>query len=66
MKALIEENKIKVLMKEAVAEVFKEKRKMFHDLVVEAIEDMALINAINRGEKTDSVSRSDILKILKS
>ena len=66
MKALIEETKIKVLMKEAVGEVFKEKRKMFHDLVVEAIEDMALINAINRGEKTDSVSRSDIFKILKS
>ena len=45
----IDEGKIKQLMKEAVIESLQEQKSIFHDLIVEAIEDIALTNAIRQG-----------------
>jgi hypothetical protein len=64
METLIDDNKLKNLLKGAVSEVFEEKRDMFYDLFTEVIEDIGLINAIKEGENTKSVSRKDIFKIL--
>ena len=60
-----EEGKIKQLMKEALVEALQEQKSVFHDLIVEAIEDIALTNAIREGAKTESASRNEIVDILK-
>jgi hypothetical protein len=64
MEPLMDESKIKNLLKEAISEVFEEKKTMLYDLFVEAIEDIALVNAIKEGEPTASVNREDIFRIL--
>ncbi len=61
----LDEGKIKQLMQEALVETLQEQRGIFHDLIVEAIEDIAMTNAIRQGVNTESASRnegSDILK----
>jgi hypothetical protein len=60
-----DEGKIKQLMKEALVEALQEQKGVFHDLIVEAIEDIALTNAIRQGADTKSVSRDEIFDILK-
>ncbi len=61
----IDEGKIKQLMKEAVIESLQEQKSIFHDLIVEAIEDIALTNAIRQGADTESVNRKEVFNILK-
>jgi signal transduction histidine kinase len=65
MLPLPDEGKIKQLMKEALIEALQEQRGVFHDLIVEAIEDIALTNAIRQGAGTKSVSRKEVFDILK-
>ena len=64
MQPLIDENKMKQLMKEALIETLQEQKTVFQDMITEAIEDIALINAIRQGSDTDSVSRANVLDIL--
>ena len=65
MQSLIDEGKIKQLMKEALVEALQEQKGALHDLVVEVIEDIAMINAIRQGESSETVSKKEILDILK-
>jgi signal transduction histidine kinase len=65
MQSFPDEGKIKQLMKEALIEALQEQRGIFHDLIVEAIEDIALTNAIAQGACTESASRKEIFDILK-
>jgi len=65
MQALIDEGKIKQLMKEAIAEALQEQKGILHDLVVEAVEDIALSNAIREGASSPQVSKKEIFDILK-
>lgn len=60
-----DEGKIKQLMKEALAEALQEQKGVFHDLIVEVVEDIALTNAIRQGANTESVSRKEIFDVLK-
>ena len=60
----IDEKKLKNLLKETLIEVIDQKRDMFHDIVAEAIEDIALTNAIKEGESTESTSRDEVFNII--
>lgn len=64
MQPLIDENKMKQLMKEALIETLQEQKTVFQDMITEAIEDIALINAIRQGSDTESVSRANVFDIL--
>ena len=52
-------------MKEALIEALQEQKGIFHDLIVEAFEDIALTRAIREGAKSKSASRKEISEILK-
>ena len=65
MQALIDEGRIKQLMKEALVETLQEQKGILHDLLVEAVEDIALANAIREGASSPLVSRKEIFGILK-
>ena len=56
--------KIKELFKQAIIEAIEEKKDEVHDLLVEVMEDIAMIHAIQDGEDSDSVSREEIFEIL--
>jgi spore coat polysaccharide biosynthesis protein SpsF (cytidylyltransferase family) len=64
MEALIDENKIKNLFKQAIIEAIEEKKDVVHDLFMEAMEDVALVRAIEEGESSGNVSRDEIFDIL--
>ena len=64
MEALLDDNKLKNLMKQAIIEVIEEKKDVVHDILVDALEDVAMIHAIQNGEDSGSVSRDEIFGIL--
>jgi len=64
MQTLIDDSRLKQLLKEAVIEALEEKKTIFHDLMLEAMEDMALVHAIKEGEDTETISKKEILNIL--
>ena len=59
-----DDQKIKALFKEAIVEVMEENQELVSSLLVEALEDIGLSRAIEEGEKSESVSREEILKAL--
>jgi hypothetical protein len=57
-------NQLKELLKTVIVEILQEQKEVFTDIIVEAMEDIALVKAIEEGEKTETVSREAIFKIL--
>ncbi len=58
------QEQLKNLIKVAVAEVLEERRDLLHDVVEEALEDVALIRAIQEGENTQAIRREEVFKLL--
>jgi hypothetical protein len=61
---LSDETRLKALLKEALVEVLEQRREWFSTLLTEALEDIALVQAIKEGETTDIVSRDEIFDLL--
>lgn len=57
-------SQLKELLKSAIFEILQEHKEVFTDIIVEAMEDIALVKAIKEGENTEPVSREAIFKIL--
>jgi hypothetical protein len=64
MELSISDEKLKEIMKEALIEIIKEKRKVFYEILLEAIEEVGLANAIREGRKNKFVGEDRILKML--
>jgi len=64
METSIDNDKLKEIFKQAIIETIEEKKDVVHDLLVEAMEDLAMIRAIEQGEETDLVSRDEVMSIL--
>ncbi|GIX48891.1 MAG: hypothetical protein KatS3mg131_3102 [Candidatus Tectimicrobiota bacterium] len=64
MEALINEGRLKELLKETLIEVIEERKDVLYELLAEVIEDIALARAIREGEGTEPVSRQDISELL--
>ena len=60
----LEQRQLKTLLKDAVVEVLKERHDLLRDALQESIEDLAMLKAIQAGEKTRIVSRRRILQRL--
>lgn len=60
-----DEAKLKRLLKAAVVEVLEERRDLVQEAFVEAIEDLGMVRAIEEGARSQSVSRDEVLKILR-
>ncbi|MBN1932277.1 MAG: hypothetical protein JW786_11780 [Desulfobacterales bacterium] len=56
--------KLKELFKQAIIEAIEEKKDLVHDLLVEAMEDLSMIHAIQEGKETEPVSREKVFNIL--
>jgi hypothetical protein len=55
-----EERRLKVLLKDAVTEVLEERQDILRAALQESLEDMAMLKAIQDGEKSPLVSRKKI------
>ncbi|PZV00801.1 MAG: hypothetical protein DCF32_17000 [Leptolyngbya sp.] len=66
LESSLNETQIKDLMKAAILEIFQERRDLFQDLIAEALEDIALVKAIDEGKDSEPVSRKAIFEILES
>ena len=64
METSIDNDKLKEIFKQAIIEAMEEKKDVVHDLLVEAMEDLAMIRAIEQGEETELVSRDEVMSIL--
>jgi len=64
MEASLEDAKLKALLKESLIELLEERREEFSELLLEALEDLALSRAIREGEGTGLVDKQEILKII--
>jgi hypothetical protein len=62
--ANLDEKQFKVLLKEAMLELFEERQEVFAAMIAEAIEEIGLANAIREGRKNDFVSKEEIESIL--
>lgn len=61
-----DENQLKELFKQAIAELLQERRDLIYDVFSEVLEDIALVNAIKEGENTEIVDRDQVFQILES
>ena len=64
MEPITDNDKLKDIFKQAIIEAMEEKKDVVHDLLVEAMEDLAMIHAIQEGEDSKSVSRKEVLQVL--
>ena len=59
-----EERRLKVLLKDAVTEVLEERQDILRAALQASLEDMAMLKAIQDGEKSHLVSRRKIFQRL--
>jgi hypothetical protein len=65
MELKINEEQTKVLLKQIFSELLEEKRDLFTEIMVEAIEEIGLANAIREGRQNEFVSEDQVLSILR-
>jgi predicted GIY-YIG superfamily endonuclease len=58
------EEQLKAVFKAALIEVIEEKRDFFQELLEDAIEEIALVRAIEEGKQTETISREEVFKRL--
>jgi hypothetical protein len=64
MELTVNETQAKELLKQVMIELVKEKRDLFFEIVVEAMEEIGLANAIREGRRNEYVSEEQITAIL--
>ncbi|RZM82961.1 hypothetical protein [Leptolyngbya iicbica] len=65
MQLTLDDDQTKELLKEVLIEMLQQRREVFYELVLEALEDVGLAQAIEEGEETEFVDESDIQAILR-
>jgi hypothetical protein len=64
MELSISDEKTKELLTEVMIDLLKSKRDLIYDILLEALEEVGLANAIAEGRKSDFVSEEEIFSIL--
>ena len=60
----LDDGRIKEIFKQAILEVFQERKDLLHDAFAEAIEDISLTNAIRDGEATGPATKEEVFQTL--
>jgi hypothetical protein len=63
---LIDEAKLKDLLKSAIVEILEERKDLVREVLEEVLEDIALARAIEEGEQTEVVTRDEVFNALES
>jgi len=65
MEQIISDEKTKELLEEVLVEMIREKREVFYEIILEAIEEVGLANAIKEGRTGEFVGEDEIMNALK-
>jgi hypothetical protein len=60
MQLTLDDEKTKALLTEVLIEMLQQKREVFYDIILDALEEVGLANAIIEGEATEFVDESEI------
>ena len=60
----LEDERLKALFKTALLEVLEERKDLLREVIEETLEDIALARAIEAGQRTEEVSRSEVFSLL--
>ena len=60
----LDEKQFKTLLKQTLIELFEERRDVFSAILVEALEEIGLANAIREGQNSEFVDEKEIKAIL--
>ena len=63
---MLDREETKELLRQVLVELLEERKSDFRDLLVEAIEEVGLANAIRAGRKNEFVDEQDVLAALKA
>jgi len=63
-KVPLDDARLKALFKKALTEVLEERKDLLRDVIEETLEDIALARAIEAGQRTAEVSRSEVFSVL--
>ncbi|MGD0698123.1 MAG: hypothetical protein ABSB82_25185 [Terriglobia bacterium] len=61
----LDDSRLKELVKVALVEVLEERKDLLRDALEEAIEDMALVRAIQEGAQSRTMTRREMASMLK-
>ena len=64
MELTVSDEKMKDFMKEIMTEMIKERKDFFYEIILEAMEEVALADAIMEGRKDEFVNEDRILEVL--
>ena len=64
MQVSIVDEQMKSMLEEVLVKIIQEKRELFYDIVTEALEDVALTNAIQEGRQNKFISEERIFSLL--
>jgi len=62
---IIDESKTKALLKQAILELLQDRRSEFYQMILEAMEEIGLANAIREGRLNEFVDEEKIQAILR-
>jgi len=60
----VEQAELKRVVKDAIREVVSENSETLKDILVEVLEDLALLQRMEEGRKSEFVSRDDVMEVL--
>ena len=66
MQTVVNETQLKDLFKTALVEVMEERRDLIRDAVEEALEEIALVRAIEEGRDSGEASREEVFQLFES
>ena len=61
---IIDEAKLKEALKSAIIEILEERKDLVREVLEEALEDIALVRAIEEGEQSGLVTREEVFNAL--
>jgi|GEM_PF-253908 len=64
METTLDKTQLKALITEVLIDLLQNNRELFHEIVLEVIEEIGLVNAIKEAENNEYVDESQIRKIL--
>ncbi len=64
MQLILDDAKTKELLTEVLVELIQQNRSLFHELILDALEEVGLANAILEGEDSEFVEEDEIRTLL--
>ncbi|BAP56634.1 hypothetical protein THII_2337 [Thioploca ingrica] len=64
MELMISDEKTKELLEEVLIDLIKNRRELFYEVILEALEEVGLANAVTEGRKNEFVAEEEIFSIL--